>query len=47
MSAENFIKLLAVAFNAKQLYPDPTNVPAFTQSVAKLGELAGQSLLAE
>ena len=47
MSAENFIKMLAVAFNAKQLYPDPSNIPAFTQAVEKLGELGGLGLIVE
>ena len=47
MSAERFIQLLAVVFNARQLYPDPSNVPAFMQAVSKLGELGGQGLLVE
>ena len=45
MAAEDFIRLLAVAFNAKQLYVDPSNVTAFTQAIGKLGELANQNLV--
>ncbi len=47
MSAEDFVKLLSVAYNAKHLYPDPKTVPSFIQAVEKLGVLGGTGLAVE